>query len=96
MSDKDDLELQDSNSQMVESWIFSLIPVSMAFVFYVVFILQSELANKNEFLAIGAAAAFIGLETYWLVHGWRLRRKRIVLLGATGIVITLALVVALL
>ena len=64
----------------------------MAFVFYVVLILQSELENKNEFLAIGAAAAFIGLESYWVVHGLRLGRKRIVLLGAVGIAITLALV----
>lgn len=79
-----------SNSQVVENWIFSLIPVGVAFAFYLVFILQSDIENKNLFIAYGATAGFIGLESYWIAQGLRKRRHGIVVMGLVGIAITLA------
>ncbi|NOR51604.1 MAG: hypothetical protein GQ470_03195 [Gammaproteobacteria bacterium] len=80
-----------NSSEEIGDWIFSLIPVGVAFLFYVVFILQSDLENKNIFFAYGAAAGFTGLETYWILQGWRNNRKRIVVMGLTGIAITLGI-----
>lgn len=91
MENNDNLELHDGNSQLVENWIFSLIPVSVAFVFYVVFILQSGLDDKLTFIIYGATAGFIGLESYWIVQGLRLGRKRIVIMGLVGVALTLGL-----
>jgi hypothetical protein len=91
MENNEKHELHDGNSQLVENWIFSLIPVGVAFVFYLVFILQSDLDNKGTFLIYGAAAAFIGLESYWITQGVRLGRKRIVIIGLIGIALTLGL-----
>lgn len=85
-----------SNSEVVESWVFSLIPVGVAFVFYVVFILQSDLDNKNVFIAYGAIAGFIGLETYWIMMGLQKQRKGIVVLGTIGILLTLGVFLLLL
>lgn len=78
-----------SNSDVVEDWIFSMIPVGVAFVFYVVFILQSDIENKNLFIAYGAIAGFIGLESFWIMQGMRKGRKNVVVMGIIGIVITL-------
>jgi hypothetical protein len=79
-----------SNSQVVENWIFSLIPVGVAFAFYLVFILQSDIENKNSFIAYGATAGFIGLESYWIARGLRNKRNGVVVMGLIGIAITLA------
>lgn len=78
-----------SNSQVVENWIFSLIPVGVAFVFYLVFILQSDIENKSLFIAYGATAGFIGLESYWIAQGLRNKRNGVVVMGLIGIAITL-------
>jgi hypothetical protein len=80
-----------SNSEVVENWVFSLIPVGVAFVFYVVFILQSDIDNKNLFIAYGATAGFIGLESYWITQGLRKKRTGVVVMGLIGIALTLGL-----
>lgn len=83
-------EQPDSDSsKVVESWFSSLIPVGVAFVFYVLFILQSDIGNKGLFFAYGFAAGFIGLEAYWIQRGFRSRRPFVVLLGIVGITVTL-------
>lgn len=64
-----------NSSDEVGSWIFSLAPVGVAFLFYVVFILQANLENTHLFLAYGATAGFIGLETFWILKGWQNGRK---------------------
>ncbi len=74
-----------------ESWIFSLTPVFVAFVFYILFIMSSDLEQKGTFMAYGAAAGLIGLETYWIVRGWRNNHGSTIIMGALGIVITLGL-----
>lgn len=74
-----------------ENWIFSLIPVGVAFAFYMVFITSSDMENKDVFLAYGAAAAFIGLESFWILRGWRNNHGSTVLMGALGIAATLGI-----
>jgi hypothetical protein len=74
-----------------EDWIFSLTPITVAFVFYILFIINSEIEDKGHFIAYGAAAGLIGLESYWIIRGWRKHHLSTVIMGALGIVITLGL-----
>ena len=74
-----------------EDWIFSLTPISIAFVFYIMFIISSDIEQKGLFIAYGAAAGLIGLESYWIVRGWRNNHGSTVLMGIIGIAITLGL-----
>jgi hypothetical protein len=73
----------------VQDWIFSLTPVGVAFVFYVIFILSADLEPKGEFIAYGAAAGFIGLESYWIQRGWRNNHFSTVVLGFIGVALAL-------
>ena len=73
-----------------ENWIFSLVPVAVAFTFYIIFIMNSDIENKNLFLAYGATAGIIGLETYWILRGWKKNHGSTVLMGVLGIAVTLA------
>ena len=72
----------------IQDWIFSLTPVGVAFVFYFVFITSSNIEPKGLFIAFGAAAGFIGLESYWMVRGWHNNHGSTVIMGAIGILIT--------
>ena len=74
-----------------EDWIFSLTPISVAFVFYIMFILSTDIEQKGVFIAFGAAAGLIGLESYWIVRGWRQHHLSTVIMGVLGIAITLGL-----
>lgn len=74
-----------------EDWIFSLVPISVAFAFYTLFIIVSDIEQKGLFMAIGAAAGVIGLESYWVVRGWRNDHGSTVVMGIIGIAITLGL-----
>jgi hypothetical protein len=73
----------------IHDWIFSLTPIGVAFVFYVVFIMSSDIEPKELFIAYGAAAGFVGLETYWIVRGWQNNHASTVIMGAIGILVTL-------
>ena len=73
----------------IQDWIFSLTPIGVAFVFYIVFIMSSGIEPKGLFIAYGAAAGFIGLETYWIVRGWHNNHASTVIMGAIGILITI-------
>ena len=73
-----------------EDWIFSLTPITVAFVFYILFIINSSIEKKGLFIAYGAAAGLIGLESYWIVRGWRKHHLSTVIMGILGILITLA------
>ena len=74
-----------------EEWIFSLIPISVAFVFYTLFIITSDIEQKGLFMAFGAAAGIIGLESYWIIRGWRNNHGSTVFMGIMGVIITLGL-----
>jgi len=74
----------------IQDWIFSLTPIGVAFVFYVVFIMSSSIEPKGLFIAYGAAAGIIGLESYWIVRGWHNNHASTIILGVIGIIITLS------
>lgn len=74
-----------------EDWIFSLTPITVAFVFYIMFIISTDIEQKGLFIAYGASAGIIGLESYWIVRGWRNDNISTVLMGFLGIAITLGL-----
>ena len=75
----------------VQDWIFSLTPIGVAFGFYMMFIMSSDIEPKGLFMAYGAAAGIIGLETYWIARGWRKNHISTVVLGVVGIAVTLGL-----
>ena len=75
-----------------EDWIFSLTPITVAFVFYVLFIINSGIDRKAYFIVMGAAAGLIGLETYWVVRGWRNNNLSTIVMGLLGIFIVLGIV----
>ena len=77
-----------------EDWIFSLTPIAVAFVFYIMFIMSTDIENKGLFIAFGAAAGMVGLESYWIVRGWRNNHVSTILMGFIGIAITLGLLYA--
>ena len=74
-----------------EDWIFSLTPTGVAFAFYMIFIMSTNIEPKGLFLAYGAAAGFIGLESYWIIRGWRKNNVSTIVMGLIGIAITLSL-----
>ena len=75
----------------VQDWIFSLTPIGVAFVFYLIFIMSTNIEPKGLFIAYGAAAGFIGLESYWIIRGWRNNHLLTIMLGLIGIGITAAI-----
>lgn len=75
----------------IQDWIFSLTPIGVAFVFYIVFIMSTQIEPKGLFIAFGAAAGFIGLESYWIIRGWRNNHAITIVLGFLGIAMTLGL-----
>jgi hypothetical protein len=74
-----------------QDWIFSLTPIGVAFGFYMMFIMSSGIEPKGLFIAYGAAAGIIGLESYWIVRGWRKNHASTVVMGILGIALTLSL-----
>lgn len=80
-----------SSPDVVANWMFSLLPIGVAFVFYVVFISATSLENANIFIAYGAAAAFVGLETYWILYGLRQKYFGTVAMGLVGVALTVGL-----
>jgi hypothetical protein len=81
----------DRHQSETEDWMFSLVPIGVAFSFYIVFILSTNIEQKGLFLAYGAAAGFIGLESYWIVRGWRKNHVTTIVMGLIGIIVTLIL-----
>ena len=75
----------------VQDWILSLTPIGVAFVFYIVFITSTNIEPKGLFIAYGAAAGFIGLESYWIIRGWRNNHASTIIMGFIGIIVTLCL-----
>ena len=73
----------------VQDWIFSLTPLGVAFAFYILFIMSTDIQPKGLFLAYGATAGIIGLETYWIFRGWRNNHASTILMGLIGVAITL-------
>jgi len=79
------------NPGEIQDWIFSLTPLGVAFVFYIIFIMSTNVEPKGLFMAGGAAAGIIGLESYWIFRGWRNNNMSTIVMGLIGIAITLCL-----
>jgi hypothetical protein len=77
----------------IQNWLFSLTPLGVAFVFYIIFIMSTDVEPKGLFMAGGAAAGIIGLESYWIFRGWRNNHASTIVMGLIGIAITLGLLV---
>jgi len=91
ITDKVDNMLESKrDEQEVQRWIFSLIPLGVAFVFFFIFMLPMAMPNKDVILVTGAAAGFAGLQTFWIFRGWRRDEVLTIVLGVIGIVIAAA------
>ena len=77
------LSITESSGE-VPDWIMSLAPVGVAFVCYVSIILTAGLEPKEKIIAYGAAAAFIGLECYWILRGLRTNHLGTMVTGFLG------------
>lgn len=82
----------DRDPQEFQDWMFSLVPLGTAFAFFLIFIWSIDIPQKDLIILIGAAAGFIGLESYWIFRGWRKNHAITILFGIAGIAITVALV----
>ena len=80
------------NPQEVQDWLFSLIPLGVAFVFFFIFLLPMDIPRKDVVMVIGTAAGFTGLQSYWIFRGWRKNHVLTIALGLIGIAIVLGLV----
>ena len=80
------------NPQEIETWLFSLIPLGVAFVFFFIFLLPMDIPRKDVVMVIGTAAGFTGLQSYWIFRGWRKNHALTIVLGLIGIAIVLWLV----
>jgi hypothetical protein len=78
--------------QEIQVWIFSLAPLGVAFAFFLIFLWPMDIPNKDTIFAIGVAAGFIGLESYWVLRGWRKNHGSTVMMGLVGIAITFGVV----
>ena len=86
------MQVAKRDEKEVQRWIFSLIPLGVAFVFFFIFMLPMQIANKDIILITGAGAGFAGLQTYWIFRGWRRGEGLTVVLGVIGIAIAAAFV----
>lgn len=75
----------DRDPSEMSTWIFSLTPLGIAFAFYFVFLFPMDIENKDLLYVVGAAAAFAGLQTYWIGRGWKRNDGMTVVLGILGI-----------
>ena len=75
----------------IEDWMFTLTPLGVAFVFFIVFILSSDIANKELVMVVGTVAGFVGLQSYWVFRGWRKNHAVTVLMGLLSIGLVLGL-----
>jgi uncharacterized membrane protein len=77
--------------QEVQDWMFSLVPLGVAFAFFLIFLWPMNISHKDMIIAIGVAAGFIGLQSYWVFRGWRKNHIITIVLGLIGIAITFAM-----
>jgi hypothetical protein len=74
----------------LEDWVFSVAALGLSFFFYLILVLSSGLESRGLLIAYGAAAAFIGLQSYWIIRGWQKNNLITILLGIAGMLVVLA------
>jgi hypothetical protein len=75
----------------IQDWLFTFVPLGVAFTFYIIFIMAANIEPKGLFMAGGAAAGFIGLQSYWVFRGFCKKRPIIIIAGLIGIAVTIGL-----
>jgi hypothetical protein len=93
MSDNDKVSKLLNTSrdpQELQDWMFSLAPLGVAFIFFLIFMWSTDIPHKNIIIVIGIAAGIVGLESYWIFRGWRKNHIVTILLGLISVVITVA------
>jgi len=83
----DNMLKKKRHEKEVQRWIFTLIPLGVAFVFFFIFLLPMAIPNKDVIMVMGAAAGFAGLQTFWIFRGWRRDEGLTIVLGGIGIAI---------
>jgi hypothetical protein len=87
-----DILRSERDLREIQRWLFSLLPLGVAFAFFFVFMLPLEIEKKDVILIVGGAAGFAGLEAYWVYRGWQRSEGITILLGLIGICVTALLV----
>jgi hypothetical protein len=77
----------DRDPNEIQAWIFSLTPLGIAFLFFHFFILSMNIPQKPEVTIVGMAAGILGLQTYWVVRGWRKNHISTILFGLVSIAV---------
>ena len=72
------------DSSVVPEWLVSLGPLGVAFSCYVIFILAMGIEPRGEAIAYGAAAALVGVASYWILVGLRDNRLATMVSGFLG------------
>jgi hypothetical protein len=65
-------------------WINSLLPVMAMFLCYTGIVVAAGIEPEDRLIAYGAAAAFIGLECYWILRGLRDNHLMTMVTGIVG------------
>jgi len=73
----------------IQDWLYSLPPLGVAFVLYVIYIISSDIEPKGLYIAYGAAAGFIVLESYWIARGLLNNHASTIIMGVIGIIMAL-------
>jgi len=73
------------DAQEVERWIFSLVPLMVSFSFFVLFMAPVKIDNKDIVYIIAITSGFVGLQTYWIIRGWKRNEGITIILGIIGI-----------
>lgn len=76
--------------QEVERWIFSLVPLMVTFSFFVLFMAPVNIENKDAVYIIAITSGFVGLESYWIIRGWKRNEGMTIILGVIGIALAVA------
>lgn len=76
---------QYRDDKEMEKWVMSLAPLTVAFLFFMVFMLPVQIDNKDLILVGAGCAGFAGLQVYWVVRGWKRHEGMTVIQGLMGI-----------
>ena len=87
-----DILHSDRDLKEIQRWLFSLLPLGVAFAFFFIFMLPLDIEQKDVILLTGGAAGFAGLEAYWVYRGWQRSEGVTIVLGLVGIALTALLV----
>jgi uncharacterized membrane protein len=75
----------------MEKWVMSLAPLTIAFLFFMIFMLPVDVEDKDLILVGAGCAGFAGLQAYWVVRGWKRAEGMTILQGLIGIALAVGI-----